>query len=169
MRIITILFCMALIFLAGCSASQHRKAVEQIITAAKTKPPQPLPPLPVIKTYPIPRYEMASLRSPFQPNLVQANGRKRMKEPLEKFSLDSLRLVGIITRSNHQWGLVAAPDSKIHRITVGGHLGLYDGRVIAIHKNYLDIAESIPEGDNQVEQHTKLILWSNANQSAKTP
>ncbi len=169
MRVITSLFCMMLFLLAGCSDNQHKKAVEQIIAATKAKAPQPLPPLPIIKTYPIPHYEVAGLRSPFQPNLVQVLGHKRMKEPLEKFSLDSLHLVGIITRSNDMWGLIAAPDGKIYQITVGDHLGLYEGRVIAIHKGHLDVAEAIPNGDNSVEQHTTLTLSSNATQPAKTP
>lgn len=153
--------------LAGCTNGQHRKEVEQYITKIKAQPPQPLPPLPPVKEYPIPKYEVADLRSPFQPNAAQELNATRPKEALENFPLDSLRLVGIITRDHRMWGLITAPDGKLYQITVGQHLGQNDGRVVGVHEKYLDIIEMIEEGSRLTEHRTKLILWSHSRQATQ--
>ena len=156
----------SLFSMVGCSDGQHRKEVEQFVTNIKAQPPQPIPPLPPVKQYLIPKYEVANLRSPFQPNAAQELNAARPKEPLEKFSLDSLHLVGIITRNHQMWGLIAAPNGKLYQITTGQHLGQNNGRVVAVHQKHLDIVELIEEGNRLTERHTKLTLWSHSKQAA---
>jgi len=149
--------------LMGCSDGQHKKEVQQYIASIKAKPPKPLPPLPPIKQYPMLKYEVANLRSPFEPNTIQDTAAKRPKEVLENFPLDSLHLVGIITRGQQTWGLITAPDGKLYQITIGQHLGQNDGTVVAVHEKHLDIVEMIEEGDSKTEHHTKLTLWTGSH------
>lgn len=152
--------------LLGCSNGQHKKEVDQYVNSIKAQPLRAIPPLPPVKTYPIPKYEVANLRSPFTPNAAHELNAARPKEPLENFPLDSLHLVGIITRNHQMWGLVAAPNGKLYQITTGQHLGQNVGRVIAVHEKHLDIVETIEEGDRLTERHTKMTLWSHSRQAA---
>lgn len=156
----------SMLSLTGCSNNQHKKAVEESVANIKARPMQTLPPLPPVKQYLVPKYDVANLRSPFQPNAAQELDAKRIKEPLEHFSLDSLHLVGIITRDNQNWGLIEAPDGKLYQVTVGQHLGQNAGKIIGVHQKHLDIVELIEEGNRSTEHHTILTLWSRSQQAA---
>jgi type IV pilus assembly protein PilO len=127
---------------------------------------QPFHAMPTLKNHPISKYEVANLRSPFHANAIQAFGAKRIKGPLESFPLDALHLVGIIARANQTWGLMATPNGKHYPITIGQYIGLNNGKVMAIHPDYLELVESVAEGNQVTEHYTKLSLGPRAQPAA---
>jgi type IV pilus assembly protein PilP len=77
---------------------------------------------------------------------VPGPDRNRNREPLEEFPVDSLRMVGTIDFNGHTYALVKAPDSVIHRVTIGDHMGQNYGKIVTITPSEVDLSEVIPDG-----------------------
>ncbi len=157
---ITLCLLAVVMSLAGCSNKQHNKTVERDIANAKANASPALSALPIIKNYPIPKYTSEQLRSPFQPNVIQLSNENRLKDPLERFPLDALHLVGVITREQQAWALITAPDGKLYQSTVAGYLGQNNGKISAIHAKQIDILEPVNAGNNLKAQHLTLRMNS---------
>lgn len=69
----------------------------------------------------------------------------RVKEALERFPMDALKLVGTMELENDLWALISAPDGQIHRVVIGSYLGQNIGRIVGIDKaaGRLDIEELV--------------------------
>lgn len=148
---IWLLFCMLLV--VGCSNYNARhKDMQKYIEEVKSRPPQPVDPIPSFVNYAAYKYSASDLRDPFTPPTTRiiATGVQpdidRPKEKLEAFPLDSLRMVGTLGQDSSVWALIAAPDGAIYRITGGGHLGQNYGKVESISKKQMEIVETVPDG-----------------------
>jgi len=73
----------------------------------------------------------------------------RRREPLEDYPLDSLKMVGTLTRSRQSWVVLQAPDGTVHRAQVGNHIGQNFGRVVTITEAKVELVELVqnPLGD----------------------
>ncbi|MBF0180059.1 MAG: pilus assembly protein PilP [Magnetococcales bacterium] len=100
------------------------------------------------------RYRFAGTRDPFQPpaSLERriTTGEKeapkikeRTKEPLEAFQLDSLKLVAILSSSDHkeQAAMVQDPSGKGHVIRAQNYIGMREGQVMEIGNGIVIIQE----------------------------
>ncbi|MHB8455470.1 MAG: pilus assembly protein PilP [Acidiferrobacterales bacterium] len=125
-------------------------------------------PLPQIKPAQSFAYSAGSLTDPFstlnlKPQSMQQGGLRpdmnRRKEPLENYPLDSLKMVGTISRGNQFWAVIQAPDGTVHRVQVGNHMGQNFGLVTKITEEKIRITELIqgPTGD-WVEREASLAL-----------
>lgn len=103
-------------------------------------------------------YDPTGRRDPFIPLVVTAKKsaataaaeQGEAVEPLQKFDLDQLRLVGIIMVKPQPLAMVAAPDGKSYVLKKGVKLGRNNGSVIAItvdavivQEQYIDISGDI--------------------------
>ena len=61
-----------------------------------------------------------------------ARTRKRNREFLEQFSLDTLKMVGTLKLGGQNYGLVQTKDGLVHRVVPGNYIGTSDGKVIDI-------------------------------------
>ena len=57
--------------------------------------------------------------------------RKRNREFLEQFSLDTLTMVGTLSSAASAYGLVKTKDGLVHRVLPGNYLGQNEGRIVA--------------------------------------
>jgi len=138
--------------LSGC-ASDEFDDLKGYIAQVKAKPATAIEPMPVIKSYESYIYVADNLRNPFQPleepqpfeDMADVDGPgpdlNREKEELEAYPLDTLRMVGILSRNNELWGLVRARDGVIHRVQPGQYLGQNFGKIIGVHEQQIDLAE----------------------------
>jgi type IV pilus assembly protein PilP len=91
------------------------------------------------------------LRSPFVPSIralpsaVRPNP-DRPRQYLERFPLDSLKLVGTLRLGKDVYALVQDPHGIVHRVTYGNYLGQNDGKIVAIHPNGLVLREILANG-----------------------
>jgi type IV pilus assembly protein PilP len=106
------------------------------------------------------RYEIQGRRDPFealvkekqQPVVVVPPGPvidpTRPREPLERFDLSALKLMGIVWGGQSRRALVRAPDGKGYFVTIGMYMGQNGGRIIAIEEDHLILEEKHrdPEG-----------------------
>jgi len=163
-----------LALLSGCGEGlgDLRQFVQQI----RAKPPGRIEPIPEFQPYQNFEYTSHDLRDPFKlvdfrrPELNEEELNKltaglrpnidRVKEPLEDFPLDTLRLKGTIDdKEGIKWGLIFAPDNTIHRVIEGNYLGQNHGRIISVSDQTIELTEIVPDGlGNYIERSSAITL-----------
>ena len=143
-----------MVVLTGC-VSEEFDDLKSYISQVKSKPATPIEPMPVIKSYEAFNYASAGLRNPFEKldepqlteEMVSAEGPgpdlERGKEELEAYPLDTLRMVGTLSKEGELWGLVKANDGVIHRVQSGNYLGQNFGKIVGVQDQQIDLAEWI--------------------------
>ncbi len=149
------LLAIALVGLAACGVGMDD--LDSYINEVKARPGGRIEPLPEITPYEIYTYiaDAEGIRSPFAPDTPQtagtAGGAKgpdpdRIREHLESFSLDTMRMVGTLDFGESTYGLIQTSDGLIHRVLPGNYLGTNDGRVIEISESQINLIEIISDG-----------------------
>ena len=84
----------------------------------------------------------------------------RVPQPLEKFSLDSLFMVGTINRADGElFALVKDNKGGIHRVQEGNYVGRNHGKITGITETKIDVMELISDGrESWVERPRSVIL-----------
>ena len=149
-----------LLGLGGCS--NDMSDLKNFVDKTKQRPGGEVEPLPEFEPYESFTYKPTKLRDPFVPqagfalsedemqeqqkNAELAPDRSRRKEPLEQFPLDSLEMVGTLSRNRRQWGLVKAPDGTVHQVLPGNHMGQNYGRITTVAADRIRLVEIVPDG-----------------------
>lgn len=105
-------------------------------------------------------------KDPFAiPNVIDEsliNDQKNQKflTPLEKYSLDDLRLVGVINQGEKRWALIEIKTSKmVYPVSVGDYIGNRYGKIEAIDTKKVSIVEKIKSASgNWKEEKSELKL-----------
>ena len=162
------------LLLSACG--QDMSDLEPYIAEVKARKSRAIEPIPQVKQYEAFTYEARGRRDPFiklepersDSNQVAAVGNgirpdfNRNREPLEEFPLDSLRMVGTIVLQGTTYSLIKAPDSVIHRVVIGDHMGQNYGRIIGINETEVALVEIIPDGfGGWMERPAALALTEN--------
>ncbi len=160
--------------LSGCG--EGLDDMRQFVDGIRAKPPGRIEPIPEFQPYQNFEYTSHDLRDPFKlvdfrrPNLDEAAlsdlspGLRpdidRVKEPLEDFPLDTLRLKGTIDdKDGVKWGLIFAPDNTIHRVIEGNYMGQNHGRIISVSDQTIGLTEIVPDGlGNYIERSSAVTL-----------
>ncbi len=164
--------CLAALLLAGCADGMSD--LRQFVKEVKQRPGDGIEPLPEFEPYEGFTYDAADLRNPFRPRSAFAaadedesqgsdSGPKpdfdRPKEPLEQYPLDSLKMVGTISRDGQRRGLVREPNGIIHRVVPGNYLGQNYGRITAVKPGSIQIVELVRDGQKGwMEREASLAL-----------
>ena len=149
-RFVVALLCVGV---AGCSGgvdSELRSYVQQVLQR-KAKPfPRPDPPEPyVVYTYQgqgadpfVPFFEepeVEDVEDDSDSEFAPVEG--RIKEELEGYPLDALRMVGTLEQDQEIWGVVLNRDGTVYRVKVGNYLGQNFGKIIAILEDRIELEE----------------------------
>lgn len=78
--------------------------------------------------------------------------KNRNREELERFELDSLRMVGTIDNENNNWAIVLDPDGVVHRVSVGNYIGTNIGKIINIYEDRIDLREIVQDSNGRWEE-----------------
>jgi type IV pilus assembly protein PilP len=145
-NVFILFFCFLLV---GCGSGRRIAEHQKYIDEVKQRPPEKVDPIPEFKRFEKFKYSADKLRSPFVLKAQQGLAMdrpdiNRPKEELEGFSLDSLKMVGILRKGNQTWALILAPDQTVHRVKEGSHLGKDYGRVESVTKDNILLIETIP-------------------------
>jgi type IV pilus assembly protein PilP len=160
--------------LSGCGEGLND--LRGFVQSIRAKPPGRIEPIPEFQPYQKFEYSSHDLRDPFKlvdfrrPELDEealadlSPGLRpdidRVKEPLEDFPLDTLRLKGTIDdKRNVKWGLIFAPDNTIHRVIEGNYMGQNHGRIISVSDQTIELTEIVPDGlGNYIERSSAVTL-----------
>lgn len=159
---VTLLNCLVLL-LCGCDKEKQNHGLEQFVEDIKKTPAQAIEPLPALQNIDKFSYSARDKRDPFI-KVIERNyngirpDMSRPKEILENYSLDSLKMVGILTEQNKTWGIIMAPDNSVYRVSLGNYIGQNFGRVASIMPSEIKILETIPQGEDWIQRETSLVL-----------
>jgi len=133
--------------------------LEQYIEVTKNSHSGAVEELPDFPPYQQFEYVSTDVRDPFRPqtdigvtasNQSASSGPRpeaeRLKEPLEGYPVDSLKMVGLLQQKSQTWGLVRDPDGTIHRVQPGNFAGQNHGKIVSVSETRIDIVELIPDG-----------------------
>ncbi len=67
----------------------------------------------------------------------------RRREPLERFPLDGLKMVGTLVRDGRVWAVIRATDQSVHRATLGHYLGKNSGKVLSVTESQIVLEETV--------------------------
>lgn len=150
--------------------SDLQNKVEEIMA----RPGGRIEPLPEIKPYEAYAYKsgLENARNPFKlfyvlskPEIIdesivddglteemEREIKNRNREELERFELDSLRMVGTIDNESNNWAIVLDPDGVVHRVSVGNYIGTNIGKIINIYEDRIDLREIVQDGNGRWEE-----------------
>jgi len=154
--------------LAGCGddSDELRQWMEQ---QRKEVKPTVAPLLPPKKFLPQP-YESAAGVDPFspqklsvaikqeaaQPNSLLTAEINRRKEPLEAFPLDSMAMVGSMTRDNKRYALLRV-DNLYYNVKAGDYLGQNFGRITKITETDITLREVVQDAAGEWIERTSTL------------
>ena len=157
--------------LGGCAGEMGD--LERFIAETKQKHHGKVDPLPEFPPYQTFSYDASLVRDPFRPQTdlnaspvsaeVAYTGPRpeasRRREVLERFPIDSLKMVGLLQQKRQTWGLVRDPDGTIHRVQPGSYAGQNHGKIVSVSENRIDIMELVPDGlSGWVNRDAKLAM-----------
>lgn len=167
----TIVVFLTIMMLNGCS--QDITDLQEYIAQTRAKHLGSVQPLPQFKPYHNFIYSASDLRDPFEAAFeAEADesaatdslrpNTERMKEALENFPLDTLRMVGIIEQRDQVWGLLKDPQNLVHRVQVGNYAGQNEGQIVSVTENQIDFIEIVPDGlGGYIERNASLGISDN--------
>jgi type IV pilus assembly protein PilP len=110
-------------------------------------------PLPEIKAYDPFAYEAFDLPDPFKPRKLSSSGGgggiqpdlTRPKEPLEAFSLETLKLVGMLSKQGAMHAVIKTPENAIYHVRKGNYVGQDFGLVTQITETDVTLREIVQD------------------------
>ena len=158
--------------LAACGG--NTEDLESWVDNIKAKPPGRIEPMPDVKVYQPHDYSSANLRSPFAVMELELEQQlkllhdgcdesvrpdpERRREDLERYSLDSMEMVGTLNRPGKEWGLIkmtAGPISgNVVRVQTGEYLGINHGQINSIASQQIEISTLVPDSKGCWEKRT---------------
>jgi type IV pilus assembly protein PilP len=124
-------------------------------------------PLPKVQPYASFNYDAFALPDPFKPRkLTPSRGGgglqpdlTRSKEPLEAYSLETLKMVGIISKAGRINAIVATPEHGIYHVHAGNYMGQNFGLVAKITDTEITLKEIVQDSAGDwAERTSKLTL-----------
>lgn len=154
-----ILVALAASGLAGCGGSGDLADLESYAAQIRSRPKGAITPLPEVKLAEPFVLRAGDVRNPFGTVDIDeasiAGGKSgplpdlnRAKEELESYALDSLRMVGTLTREKSLRALVKTPEGTVHLVRTGNYAGKNYGKVVSVSEDRIDLVELIDEGSN---------------------
>jgi type IV pilus assembly protein PilP len=152
--------------LVGCSLDEGDDLDRYMRDATKDIKPR-VKPLPEVRPYMALQYNAdGTLVDPFrarkavnkssvlQPNL------NRPKEPMEAYPLESLKYVGLLSKSRLTYALLKTPDESVQQVKLGSYVGQNFGRVMQISEGEVLLMEIVQDDLNGdwVERTSSLVL-----------
>jgi type IV pilus assembly protein PilP len=159
---------LCVVALAGCSGDidEVRQWMEQERKDAK---PTVTPLLPPKKFLPQP-YEAGTGVDPFstqklsvairqeaaQPNSLLTAEINRRKEPLEAYPLDTMSMVGSLTREGRRYALLRV-DNLLYQVKAGDYLGQNFGRITKISETEITLREVVQDAAGEWIERTSTL------------
>lgn len=156
--------------LAGCSAEldelqgwmeQQKREVKPSITPLtppKKHEPQPYAAADGVEPFSAQKLVVALKREDRAPSSLLASELNRRKEPLEAFPLDSMSMVGNVSRGGRPTALLKV-DGLLYQVKVGDYLGQNYGRVLRVTETEVALREVVQDAAGEwVERKSSLQL-----------
>lgn len=163
-----LLVCALPLLMSGCASEEHVELKAWMAEQTKTMKGK-VPPLPEISPFPVVGYETDSMTPPFSTGKIvtaeavadkSAPDQNRPLQPLEAFSIEELKVSGIILAGNLPYALIQTPaPNKPKHVRVGEYMGKSFGKIISITKDSVTVLETIKDTNGAwVPQERSLVV-----------
>jgi type IV pilus assembly protein PilP len=151
----------ACIVVAGCGGESHQDLRAWMADQGKTARGR-VDPLPQLKPYEPFSYNAFDLPDPFKPRKIEPTkgGSKlapdlaRRREPLESYPLESLTMVGTLSKGNVAYALVRTPDKDVYQVSQGNYVGQNFGVITGITDSEVRVKELVQDGSGDWTERT---------------
>ncbi|HWR86813.1 MAG TPA: pilus assembly protein PilP [Acidiferrobacterales bacterium] len=156
--------------LAGCGAEleelqswmeQQRREVKPNVPPLqppKKFDPQPYAAADAVEPFSTQKLAVALKRDERAPSSLLAGELKRRKEPLEAYPLDSMNMVGSVSKQGRPFALLRV-DGLLYQVKVGDYMGQNYGRVLRISDTELVLREVVQDAAGEwIERNSALQL-----------
>ncbi|MBP6268913.1 MAG: pilus assembly protein PilP [Rhizobacter sp.] len=159
-RFRTLAVSMGVLLLAACSAEQQelaqwmeqqRKEVKpnvQPILPPKKFNPQAYLATDSVEPFSSQKLTVAIKQEARQPNSLLASEINRRPEPLESYPLDSVSMVGSVTKQNKPFALLKV-DKLLYQVKLGDYLGQNYGKIIKITETDVSLREIVQDASGE--------------------
>ncbi|GMV44996.1 MAG: hypothetical protein AMXMBFR66_03940 [Pseudomonadota bacterium] len=164
----------AALALAACSADhddlaqwmdQQRRELKPAVTPLvppKKFDPQPYAQAQSVDPFSPQKLAVALKQEARQPNSLLAGELNRRKEPLEAYPLDSMTMVGSITKQGARYALLRV-DNLLYQVKAGDYLGQNFGRVTGVDETEIKLREIVQDAAGEwIERPATLQLQEKA-------
>lgn len=122
-------------------------------------------PLPQVRPYEPFTYEAFDLPDPFKPRKLAVGGGGgglqpdllRPKEPLEAFSLETLKMVGALEKKGVIHAVIQTPDKAIYHVRKGNYVGQNFGMITQITSNAVTLREIVQDSAGDWSERTSTL------------
>ena len=164
----------AVAMLAACGAEQEelsqwmeqqRREVKPNVsplTPPKKFTPQAYTAISGVEPFSAQKLTVALKQEARQPNSLLAAEINRRKEPLEAYPLDSMRMVGSVTKSGRPYALLRV-DNLLYQVKQGDYLGQNYGKITKISETDVSLREIVQDAAGEwIERASALQLQEKA-------
>lgn len=160
--------------MSGCSAQQEELQAWMAQERAQTQPN--VQPISAPQKFNPQGYQTGDTVEPFsaqklivvlkqdraQPNSTVSVELNRRKEPLEAFPLDSMSMVGSVSRKGVQYALLKV-DNLLYQVKVGDYLGQNFGKIMKVTETEIELREIVQDASGEwIERPAALQLQEGA-------
>lgn len=140
------------------TAQQRRetRASVQPLSPPKKFTPQPYDAALSVDPFSTQKLRVAVKQEAAQPNSLLTAEMNRRKEPLESYPLDSMVMVGSLTRQGRPFALLKV-DTLLYQVKQGDHLGLNFGRITHISETEITLREVVQDAAGEWIERTSTL------------
>ena len=132
------------------------------MTAPKKFNPEPYAALGAVEPFSTQKLTVALKQEAKQPNSLLASEINRRKEPLEAYPVDSMSMVGSVTRGGRPYALLRV-DNLLYQVKQGDYLGQNYGKITKISETDVAYREIVQDAAGEwIERSSALQLQEKA-------
>jgi type IV pilus assembly protein PilP len=152
--------------LSACAGSGFNDLEEFVKDAGQGLRGQ-VEPVPEMKPFKRFVYEAFDIPSPFvsrknEEAQSDSSGLKpdlnRRKEVLERYPLESLKMVGSLQQQEMIFALIESPEDTLHRVRIGNHMGQNFGQIAEISESEIKLKEIVQDGVNEWTERVSTLM-----------
>jgi type IV pilus assembly protein PilP len=122
-------------------------------------------PLPEVKVYEPFTYNAFDLPDPFKPRKLSLGGGggmqpdlTRPKEPLEAFSLETLKMVGALSKQGVTHGVIKTSEGAVYHVKKGNYVGQNFGLVTQIGDSEISLREIVQDSAGDWSERSSTLI-----------
>jgi type IV pilus assembly protein PilP len=150
--------------LTACGGG-NREDLQQFMDEAGKDMQGKIEPLPQIKPYEAFSYDAFNLPDPFKPRKLLPSGGggglqpdlTRPKEPLEAYSLETLKMVGMVSKKGGIHAVIASPDKTVYHVRPGNYMGQNFGLITKITDTEITLKEIVQDSAGDWAERTSTL------------
>lgn len=150
--------------LAGCGGSGMEDLQTFVAETGKDMQGK-IEPLPEVKVYEPFSYSAFDLPDPFKPRKLSTGGGggmqpdlTRPKEPLENFSLETLKMVGALSKKGVMHAVIRTPDNAIYHVRKGNYVGQNFGLITQIGDSEVSLREIVQDSAGDWSERISTLI-----------